>query len=71
MIETLDLRDELTVLEIGTGAGYNVALLAERLGPAQVSSIDVDAELIATARARLSTFSRSPSLFYCHSVTGG
>jgi protein-L-isoaspartate O-methyltransferase len=70
MLEILDLRDEHTVLEIGTGTGYNVALLSERLGPAQVFSIDVDAELITAARARLSTLGR-PAALGCRDGAGG
>ncbi len=54
MLELLDLRPGLRVLEIGTGTGYNVALLAEIVGdPSLVTSVDIDDGLVAEARARL------------------
>ena len=62
MLETLDVRDGHTVLEIGTGTGYNAALLTHRLGPANVYSIDVDAELVELARQRLASIGYHPHL---------
>ena len=41
MLERLDIHDGHTVLEIGTGSGYNAALLAHRLGDEAVTTIDV------------------------------
>src|SRR5690349_16721700 len=38
----LDVQDGRSVLEIGTGAGYNAALLCERVGSDNVTSIDID-----------------------------
>ena len=50
MLEALDVHDGHRVLEIGTGTGYNAALLCHRLGDDQVFSVDIDAELIELAR---------------------
>src|SRR2546429_422149 len=44
--EMLDVRDTDRVLEIGTGSGYNAAILSERLGSERVTSIDIEAELV-------------------------
>src|SRR6185295_6458940 len=53
MLDALDLGDRLRVLEIGTGTGYNAALMCHVLGDAAVHSVDVDPALVDTARARL------------------
>ena len=54
MLELLAPRPGDRVLEIGTGTGYNAALLAEIVGSrGRVTSIDVDAGLARTARRAL------------------
>lgn len=62
MLETLDVRNGQRVLEIGTGTGYNAALLAYRLGDDKVFSVDVGADLIDLARTRLSAAGFLPTL---------
>ena len=62
MLEALDVRPGNRVLEIGTGTGYNAALLSARLGDADVYSVDVDGGLIALARDRLAEIGLEPTL---------
>jgi protein-L-isoaspartate(D-aspartate) O-methyltransferase len=51
MLDALDVRPGLRVLEIGAGTGYNAALLAS-LG-AEVTSVDVQADVADRARSAL------------------
>ncbi len=62
MLEDLDIADGMRVLEIGTGTGYNAALLCERLGESNVTSIDIDPELVALAGVRLANHGYRPHL---------
>ncbi|MPZ67705.1 MAG: methyltransferase domain-containing protein [Pseudonocardiaceae bacterium] len=62
MLEDLDIGDDMRVLEIGTGTGYNAALLSERLGDRQVTSIDIDPDLIASASRHLAIQGYHPHL---------
>lgn len=62
MLESLDVRDGHKVLEIGTGTGYNAALLAYRLGDGNVFSVDLRTELVDDARTRLSAIGYHPVL---------
>lgn len=49
MLEALDIQPGHRVLEIGTGTGYNSALLAHQLGPDHVFSVDIDPTLVHSA----------------------
>jgi len=54
MLENLQLRRGLQVLEIGTGTGYNAALLSKLVGPSgTVTSVELEADLAATAESTL------------------
>ncbi len=55
MLDALDAQPGMRVLEIGTGTGYNAALLAQRLGVQNVTSIEIDPQLADHARAALTT----------------
>ncbi|MFD8494190.1 methyltransferase domain-containing protein [Amycolatopsis sp. NPDC059657] len=70
MLETLDIRDGHRVLEVGTGTGYNTALLSRRLGGDHVYSIDIGADLVEAARERLATLGHHPTLTVGHGAQG-
>jgi protein-L-isoaspartate(D-aspartate) O-methyltransferase len=54
MLDQLELRPGHRVLEIGTGSGYNAAVMADVVGDSgQVVSIDIDPELVARASTSL------------------
>ena len=54
MLDRLDLRPGASVLEVGTGTGYNAALLARLTAPGgSVTSVDIDPVVTAVARERL------------------
>ncbi|MFC9222343.1 methyltransferase domain-containing protein [Streptomyces hygroscopicus] len=55
MLDSLLVEPGQRVLELGTGTGWNAALLSHRAGPGQVVSVEVDAELVAAAAERLTT----------------
>ncbi|MFI7244478.1 methyltransferase domain-containing protein [Streptomyces qinglanensis] len=62
MLEALPDDDSTSVLEIGTGTGYNAALLCERYGSPNVTSVDIDPDLTAAARQRLHAAGYAPTL---------
>ncbi len=60
MLEALDLSPAHRVLEIGTGTGYNTALLCHRVGDVNVTSIELDPGLAGTARGCLASIGLRP-----------
>jgi len=60
MLEELLVEDGSRVLEVGTGTGYNAALLCHRLGSPNVSTVDIDSGLVRKARARLAACDYHP-----------
>lgn len=53
MLDSLLLEPGHAVLELGTGTGWNAALLSRRAGPRRVTSVEVDPALADRARTRL------------------
>ncbi len=54
MLDQLGLRRGQRVLEIGTGSGYNAAVMSAVVGPdGEVVTVDIDPELVARAKASL------------------
>ncbi|MFI8816340.1 MULTISPECIES: methyltransferase domain-containing protein [unclassified Streptomyces] len=60
MLAALNVHPGSKVLEVGTGTGWNAALLSDRLGSENVTTIEFDRENAATARARLDAAGYSP-----------
>lgn len=61
MLEHLDAKPGHRVLEIGTGTGYNAALLCCGLGDEHVTTIDIDPDLVTSAAAHLHTAGYRPT----------
>ncbi len=53
MLRALDVIDGQNVLEIGTGTGFNAALLAHRLGAHHITSVEIDPTVADAARRAL------------------
>lgn len=62
MLEALDVAEGMSVLEIGTGTGWNAGLLATRLGSDAVTSVDIDSLFVQQARERLAVLDLHPTL---------
>jgi protein-L-isoaspartate(D-aspartate) O-methyltransferase len=62
MLQALEVQDGHRILQVATGTGYTAALLCERLGSTQVTSIDVDPDLTIAARDRLRCCGYTPTL---------
>lgn len=72
MLELLDLRSGMRVLEIGAGTGYNAALIAELVGdPALVTTIDIQPDVAADARRLLSACGYGDIRVLCRDGTDG
>ncbi|MET8945365.1 ATP-grasp peptide maturase system methyltransferase [Streptomyces sp. NPDC004542] len=65
-----DLQDGHTVLEIGTGTGYSAALACERLGSADVTSIEVDPHRLDQAAGTLYGCGYTPTLAVADGLYG-
>ncbi|QVJ00286.1 methyltransferase domain-containing protein [Nocardiopsis eucommiae] len=62
MLQALDAREGHRVLEIGTGTGYNTALLCHALGEEAVVSVEVDPRLAETAVKNLAEAGHHPTV---------
>ncbi|MFC9294360.1 methyltransferase domain-containing protein [Streptomyces sp. NPDC057011] len=62
MLQELKVEDGTTVLHLGTGPGYLVAVLCARLGDRYVYSMDIDPDLVRAAQQRLASIGYEPQL---------
>ncbi|MCP2169808.1 methyltransferase domain-containing protein [Goodfellowiella coeruleoviolacea] len=62
MLVAADIRPGVRVLEIGTGTGWNCALLCARVGSERVVSVEIDAALAAVARRSLRRLGYAPTV---------
>ncbi|MFR9723334.1 methyltransferase domain-containing protein [Streptomyces sp. MS19] len=60
MLAALDAAPGARVLEIGTGTGWNAALLSHRLGDDAVTTVEIDPRVAAHARDALRRAGRAP-----------
>ncbi|WP_406287428.1 methyltransferase domain-containing protein [Streptomyces sp. NBC_00209] len=60
MLDALTVDDYCRVLEIGTGTGWNAALLAHKVGEENVVSVEVDEAVANRAREALDHFFGAP-----------
>src|SRR5438874_6872280 len=61
MLDALHVEPGMSVLEIGTGTGYNAAILCHRLGDKHVTTVDIDSRLVGSARERLANLGFHPT----------
>ncbi|MGW3152066.1 ATP-grasp peptide maturase system methyltransferase [Streptomyces sp. NPDC001177] len=65
-----DVHEGHTVLEIGTGTGYSTALACERLGSANLTSIEVDPHRLEQAASALYACGYTPTLAVADGLYG-
>ncbi|MFI6830971.1 ATP-grasp peptide maturase system methyltransferase [Kribbella sp. NPDC050241] len=70
MWENLLVDDLSMVAEVGTGTGYSTALACERLGSHRVTSVDVDAVVVESAREALAVCGYQPRLAAADALDG-
>ncbi|MFE7591967.1 methyltransferase domain-containing protein [Kitasatospora sp. NPDC057512] len=70
MLELLDLTPGMRVLEIGTGTGFNAALLSHRLGDTNVTSIEIDSAVVELARSHLKANGYAPTVVHGDGTLG-
>ena len=61
MIEELDVQPGMSILESGTGTGYNAAILCHLLGDQAVTTIEIDPDLLRDALERLDDLGYHPA----------
>jgi protein-L-isoaspartate O-methyltransferase len=61
MLDALRVEPGMNVVEIGTGTGYDTAILCHQLGDRHVTTVDIDPHLTELARERLADLGYQPT----------
>jgi protein-L-isoaspartate O-methyltransferase len=69
-LDALGIEDGCSVLEIGTATGYNAAILCERVGSRNVTTIDIEQGLADAARAHLAEAGYTPEVITADGLEG-
>jgi protein-L-isoaspartate(D-aspartate) O-methyltransferase len=69
-LHLLGARPDDRVLEIGTGTGWTAALLSERVGQHNVTSLEIDPDLARTARENLAAAGYAPTIIEADGLRG-
>ena len=71
MLSHLDLKKRQNVLEVGTGSGYNAALIAKIIYPGKLTTTEIDGEVLEIARKNLAHFNfKNIELVHCDGSVG-
>ncbi|WP_351232170.1 methyltransferase domain-containing protein [Streptomyces sp. NPDC002133] len=70
MLEALETGEGHRVLELGTGTGYDLALICHRLGDTNVTSVDIDPQLVESASRHLRQAGFIPTVVAGHVAEG-
>ncbi|MER8100867.1 methyltransferase domain-containing protein [Kitasatospora sp. NPDC094016] len=70
MLDDLRVEPGMRVLEQGTGTGWNAALLSHRLGDANVTTVEIDPQVSAQARAALHSADYRPTVVCADGALG-
>jgi protein-L-isoaspartate(D-aspartate) O-methyltransferase len=71
LLEALSPREGDSVLVVGAGVGYTVAVLAEVTGARNVHAVDIDRRLVYEARSNLDAAGHGGVLVDCRDGAGG
>jgi protein-L-isoaspartate(D-aspartate) O-methyltransferase len=69
-LDALDIEHGSSILEIGTATGYNAAILCERVGSENVTTMDIDPGLVDAARDRLEEVGYAPEVVTADGLGG-
>jgi len=71
MLCHLNLKKGQNVFEVGTGSGYNTALIAKIIYPGKITTTEIDEEILEIARKNLAHFNfKNIELVHCDGSAG-